>query len=128
MWFRKREAGVDENGRSPTRFLPIASELELEGCFRRPGVQLLFLHDPWCPLSSHAEHELGQLGLDVRVVDVSVHRSLSARVQHHTGVRHQSPQLIVLRDGQPVWDASHFRISRKALVQTLSSVLAPGGG
>jgi bacillithiol system protein YtxJ len=31
------------------------------------------------------------------------------------GVRHETPQAILLRDGRPVWNASHFRITADAL-------------
>jgi bacillithiol system protein YtxJ len=34
-------------------------------------------------------------------------------------VRHESPQAILLRDGKPVWKASHFRITAGALAQAL---------
>jgi hypothetical protein len=33
------------------------------------------------------------------------------------GVRHETPQAILLRDGKPVWKASHFRITADALAQ-----------
>jgi bacillithiol system protein YtxJ len=31
------------------------------------------------------------------------------------GIRHETPQAILLRDGRPVWSASHFRITADAL-------------
>ncbi len=34
----------------------------------------------------------------------------SDAVTERTGVRHESPQVIVLRDGKAVWSASQFRI------------------
>jgi bacillithiol system protein YtxJ len=36
------------------------------------------------------------------------------------GVRHETPQAILLRDGVPVWSASHFRITAEALKKVLS--------
>jgi bacillithiol system protein YtxJ len=34
-----------------------------------------------------------------------------------TGVRHESPQIFLLRQGQVAWQASHYGINRQALRQ-----------
>ena len=46
-------------------------------------------------------------------------RELSREVERRTGVRHESPQAIVLRHGQPVWTASHFDIKSDAVERAL---------
>jgi len=67
----------------------------------------LFLHDPWCPISARAFRQMEQLGSELPTIDVSRQRLLSAEVERRTGVRHQSPQVVVLRDAIATWDASH---------------------
>jgi bacillithiol system protein YtxJ len=37
-----------------------------------------------------------------------------------TGVRHQSPQAILLRDGRAVWNGSHGGITAEALERALA--------
>ena len=55
---------------------------------------------------------------DARVaLDSEDQRKLEAATR--LGVRHETPQAIVLRDGKPVWKASHFRITADALTQAL---------
>lgn len=49
------------------------------------------------------------------VVEIQAARDVSAEIAARTGVRHESPQVLLLRDGKSVWNASHWEISRKAL-------------
>jgi bacillithiol system protein YtxJ len=79
------------------------------------GAVILFNHDPYCPISAAAFDELRGATGDVRLIDVSRLRDVTRELAQRTGVRHESPQVIVLRDGQAVWSASHFRITSDAL-------------
>jgi bacillithiol system protein YtxJ len=91
---------------------------------------LLFKHSYSCGISLEALDEivdhLNQESLDARyaMVTVQTHRELSNAVASRLGVRHQTPQAIVVRDGRAVWSASHFRVNaseiRKALETTAS--------
>lgn len=53
-------------------------------------------------------------------IDVIKRRELSNKIEHYTGVRHESPQIIWLKNGKVKWHGSHFEISRKALSALLS--------
>lgn len=46
-------------------------------------------------------------------------RELSAEIENRLGVDHQSPQVIVLRNGQVVWNASHFKITADAVAEAV---------
>ena len=108
---------------SPTVFKFIESEQDLanviDSSFR--GTTPIFLHDPWCPISAGAFRQMEHLGGELPTLDVSRHRPLSKEIEHRTGVRHASPQLIVLRDAVAVWDVSHGKV-------TADSVRAAMGG
>jgi bacillithiol system protein YtxJ len=86
---------------------------------REPVV--VFNHDPFCGTSAAAREELERLGAHVAVVDVARHHDLGQLVAARTGVRHQSPQAIVLRDGRPAWSASHFGITTAVVRRALGS-------
>ena len=79
-----------------------------------PGACYIFKHSTTCPVSAHAAGEVQAMlsELPIYWVNVREQRDLSNWVAEHCGVRHESPQLILLRDGKPekVW--SHFEISR----------------
>jgi bacillithiol system protein YtxJ len=82
---------------------------------------LLFKHDPFCGISTAAERELARLPGPVHVVDVARHRDLARRVTERTGVQHESPQVVVLRDGVAVWSASHRAIRTETVRQVLAT-------
>lgn len=58
--------------------------------------------------------------LTILKVDVIKRRELSNKIELQTGVRHESPQVIWLKNGEVKWYASHFEISKKALSTHLS--------
>src|SRR5262245_62279910 len=90
---------------------------------------LLFKHSRTCGISCEALDELQahvaeQLGkpsaASYKVITVQSHRGLSDRAAQRLGIRHETPQAILLKDGRPVWNASHFRITAAALARAIS--------
>ena len=55
------------------------------------------------------------------MITVQHHRSVSDAATTLLGVRHETPQAILLKDGVPVWNASHFRITAGELKRALAS-------
>jgi bacillithiol system protein YtxJ len=100
-----------------TRFKPVSGVDVLDGLLEqsRSDTVILFNHDPYCPISARAYKQMEQLEGDVVLIDVSRERSLTSEIQGRTGIRHESPQVIVLRDGRPSWSASHFQITVDAV-------------
>ena len=49
------------------------------------------------------------------IITVQTHRELSTAVAKRLGVRHETPQALLIRDGRVVWTASHFRVTGGAL-------------
>ncbi len=107
-------------------FAPLPDADALDGLLARSHdvPVLLFLHDPYCPISRRAWGEMQQLAagplLDAYLVNVSRQHDLSDAIAARTGVRHESPQALVLRDGKAVWDASHFSITAQAVGSALA--------
>jgi bacillithiol system protein YtxJ len=50
---------------------------------------------------------------------------LSDTVAERLGVRHESPQALLIKDGRAVWHASHWSITSEALVSALRSYAQP---
>ena len=82
---------------------------------------VLFKHSRTCGLSCAALDEL-RAHLDrndaratYKLITVQSHRHVSDEVTGRLGVRHETPQVILLRDGRAVWKASHFRVTADAL-------------
>ena len=51
------------------------------------------------------------------LIEVQSARAVSNALAERTGVRHQSPQVLLLRDARVAWHASHYQISERALKQ-----------
>ena len=58
---------------------------------------------------------MGLLDTDVVLIDVRRFHRLGQAVARRSGVRHESPQVLVLRDGAAAWDADHWRIMAEAV-------------
>lgn len=85
---------------------------------------IVYKHSPYCGLSTMARHEIsfflqGNPGVPVFQVDVIHARPLSQRIAELFEIEHESPQVIVLRRGRPVFDASHRGVSAHALEDEL---------
>lgn len=80
------------------------------------GAVVLFLHDPYCPISARAYQQMSQAGGQIHQINVSRQHDLNRAIETRTGVRHESPQAIVLRNEKPVWYASHGAITTEGLV------------
>ena len=82
---------------------------------------LLFKHSRNCGISSEAFDELQMhLSSEIRpaaykLITVQSHRRVSDEASVRLGIRHETPQAILLKDGRPVWNASHFRITADEL-------------
>jgi bacillithiol system protein YtxJ len=111
------------------RMTPVADAAALDELLARSRREpvLVFNHDPFCGTSAAAREEMERVGADVAVVDVARHHDLGQLVAARTGVRHHSPQVIVLRDGRAIWSASHFRITADAVRRALGSDGAAAG-
>jgi bacillithiol system protein YtxJ len=103
--------------------IPLSDLADLEAALaessRRPVV--IFKHSRTCGTSFEALDELqahiqgASAGAAYRLITVQNHRDMAREVETRLGIRHETPQAILLRDGRAVWSASHFRITARQL-------------
>lgn len=74
---------------------------------------ILFKHSLTCPISSAAYQEMERLTHEVSLVVMQHSRDISDEIERRTGIRHESPQVIIVRNGAAVWNASHWSINTK---------------
>ena len=82
---------------------------------------LLFKHSITCPISDHVYREVSDVDENVNLVIVQTARAISNEIEARTGIRHQSPQAIVLKDGKAIYNASHYDITAEDLEKSLKS-------
>lgn len=104
-----------------TNFSPVSDAAALEELFARSHNEpvLLFKHSNACPISARAYRQMEEVKTPVSIVVVQKSRDLSQQVAERTGVRHETPQALVLRNGRVVWNASHFDITADVVEQAV---------
>jgi bacillithiol system protein YtxJ len=84
---------------------------------------VLFKHSTRCSISRmalkqfDAEFNYPEEKIDWYLLDLLNHRDLSNEIASRYNVMHQSPQIIVIRNGKAVFNASHDSISAEDLKQ-----------
>jgi bacillithiol system protein YtxJ len=79
---------------------------------------VIFKHSSMCPTSARANGEMQDLAeSDIPVYRVVVQeaRNVSDAIEEALDIRHETPQVIVLSDGSPTFDASHYRVKAEAV-------------
>lgn len=95
-------------------------DLLVEESYRMPVV--LFKHSTRCSISSAALGRIQRgwteehMKAKAYYLDLITYREISNRIAQLFSIEHQSPQVIVIRKGKAVYDASHSMILPDELV------------
>ena len=85
---------------------------------------LIFKHSTTCSISAMALSRMernwsDQLGVKPYYLDLHANRPISNTIVREFGVEHESPQVLLIRNGECVYDASHMAISFAGLQQAV---------
>jgi len=81
---------------------------------------IVFKHSNACSISSRAYREMEKLD-GVNILEVQSAREISRELANLTGIRHETPQVIILRDGKAVWNASHSDVKAADVMKAVQS-------
>ncbi|KON70435.1 bacillithiol system redox-active protein YtxJ [Peribacillus butanolivorans] len=86
---------------------------------------LLFKHSLTCPVSAEAYEQYEKYmaaneELKTAYLAVQEARPLSNYVAETFDIKHQSPQVILFKNGKPAWNESHWRITYDSLTKAIS--------
>ncbi|MFF2289305.1 bacillithiol system redox-active protein YtxJ [Peribacillus butanolivorans] len=86
---------------------------------------LLFKHSLTCPVSAEAYEQYEKYmaaneELKTAYLAVQEARPLSNYVAETFDIKHQSPQVILFKNGKPAWNESHWRITFDSLTKAIS--------
>ena len=95
------------------RFNEIHDTSELDALFEKSNEQsvVLFKHSITCPISSGVYHEISNADADINLIVVQNARTVSSAIAEKTGIRHESPQALILRNGKVIYHASHYDVT-----------------
>lgn len=90
--------------------------------------QIVFKHSNSCPISLGAfeslktAEEAGSTPQDIHMLVVQVSPELSEQIESETGITHESPQLLILKDGKVAFHANHYEITGDLLEEKLKEL------
>lgn len=83
--------------------------------------QVIFKHSTRCSISSMAKNRLESAdipdGMDFHYLDLIAYRDLSNKIAADFHVHHESPQVLLIHNGECVYDESHMGISMAELTE-----------
>ena len=104
----------------------ISSLEQAETALSEP-LAVIFKHSTYCPTSARAKRMFdtfsGIYNGPARLYQLNVidERDIAQEISSKTGIRHESPQVIVIVNGKPSWHASHHAITSEALQEHLDN-------
>ena len=98
---------------------------EFDGLLDEP-IAVVYKHSTSCGISFGAMREAEKFeqarpDVVIHAVYVLEDRPVSDYIEERTGIRHESPQILILRQGEVVWHDSHSRITAEAIQSHLES-------
>ena len=103
----------------------LESAEQLNGIKQQQGYSLIFKHSTRCSISLMAkrrfEMDWSELpdNLPLYYLDLIKYRDISNQIAEDFQVHHQSPQLLVIKDGECILDQSHSSISLEEALTVL---------
>lgn len=83
--------------------------------------QVIFKHSTRCSISSMAKSRLDRsvapAGIDFYYLDLIRYRNLSNKIADDFHVHHESPQVILIRHGECIYDESHNAIVMDEIIE-----------
>jgi bacillithiol system protein YtxJ len=83
--------------------------------------QLIFKHSTRCSISSMAKSRLERgsapAGIDFYYLDLIKHRNISQKIADVFDVSHESPQVLLIKNSECVYDESHSGISMDEITE-----------
>lgn len=109
--------------------LQTLSDLDVIVAKSKENPCVIYKHSTTCPVNHAAKSRL-ESGWDIippqvelYYLDLLTYRDVSNAVAEKFGIKHQSPQVLLIIDGQCVYDESHFEITPQLLAKEIDMYL-----
>jgi len=103
-------------------WIPLTSPEQLEEIRikSKEKPQVIFKHSTRCSISSMAlsrlERSESVAGIDFYYLDLIAYRNISAKIAEIFEVEHESPQILLVRNGECIYDESHYGITMEDVI------------
>ena len=116
------------NEKKEEKVLPwifLTSENQLEEITKKSfeKTQVIFKHSTRCSISSISmnkfvrNYSIPAEDADLYYLDLLNYRSVSDEIGYKFQVMHQSPQVLVIKNGEAIYDASHYAIQTDKILE-----------
>ena len=101
---------------------PLKTESQLAALLERSAIkpQLIFKYSSHCSLSDMIKEKLEMdetpPGIDFHFLDLIRYRALSNKIAKDLAVHHQSPQVLLVKNSECVFEESHMEIRMEDIV------------
>lgn len=107
-------------------WIPLETEEQIIAIKNHQEPSVIFKHSTRCNISNMVmrffEKEWKPMnGVNVYYLDLIAYRNLSTKVAELFQVHHESPQIIVVKDGECILDASHQDVSASEIIELLAT-------
>jgi bacillithiol system protein YtxJ len=102
---------------------PLQTESQLQEITARSAdrPQLIFKHSTRCSTSALVKGRLERAAqpgeIDFYYLDLLSHRPISNKIADAFRIRHESPQVLLIRNGECIYDESHLGITMDGIVE-----------
>lgn len=105
-------------------WIPLLNEQQIEeiktNSFSKP--QIIFKHSIRCSISGMARNRLDKSmvpeGMDFYFLDIINHRNISNKIAADFNVHHQSPQVLIIKNGVSTYNESHSGIHMEEIISS----------
>lgn len=108
-------------------WITLTSEKEVQALANSGELSLIYKHSPRCMTSLMAFRNMksgseADYSIPFYMVDVIQNRDISRLVAETYNIRHESPQVLIVKDGKCIFDTSHESIVLKDIVSEIKSL------
>lgn len=108
-------------------WITINSEEEVYHIYKSTDYSIIYKHSPRCMTSLMAYRQLKSevnaavdVEIPIYIVDVIQNRKESMAIADSFGIEHESPQILVVKNGACIYDASHEDVSLRDSLASLN--------
>lgn len=104
-------------------WIPLTTEAQFEQLLERSAnkPQVIFKHSTRCSTSSMVLSRLERTNapenIDFYFLDLLAYRALSGKIAEKLKVYHESPQVLLIKNGECIYDESHMGITMDELTE-----------
>lgn len=104
-------------------WIPLTTEAQFDQILEKSAEkpQVIFKHSTRCGTSSmvlsRLERSTAPDSIDFYFLDLIAYRNLSNKISEKLNVYHESPQILLIKNGECIYDESHMGISMDDLAE-----------